>query len=681
MHNIHNDSKIYDFVFIGIGASNSLLLLNLIQKKCNENNSFAIIESNSKVENDKTYCFWAHSNSSIVRELSPIISHSYSVINVNQTDSQKIDEQPYNYIRSADLYNYTKEKSNQHNIPIHRDQVEQISAGNDFYTVKTTNSVFYSRFIFDSRTPSLSNLNSKEIYIHQSFYGLYIKCENDVFEKQAFNMMNFNIEQSNYTQFIYILPFSSNEALVELTRFGVDKIDTNYAKGILDNFLSQSFGDYKILGDETGCIPMTTFQSYGSEFDGVLNTGANANMIKPSTGYGFKKMFEYAEVVSNKILAGDYEHFNKMPLQSKSRFLFYDRLLLTILLHWPSEGKRIFTRLFKRHSILTIFQFLDEKTTLYQEIKIFLSLPVIPFLKALYLYAKTRNYLRYIIAFVFVLIYLISMKIDDSLGLFVNYSTLISGLLLVGIPHGSLDYLLINNYKTSLVSFIVKYLLIIAAYLILWWFLPSISLIIFLIFSCIHFGESEIEEIGASVNSTVSVLNAFFLGLSVLCFIIFTHVDESFSIIDNMIDLTNISIPEIRWNATFFATLSLAYIFAQSFFSRKIKYWGLIFLLIIGSLVPLIAAFGLYFIVQHSINAWEHLKNGLSTNNISLYKKALPYTMGAVLLFLIIVILYNNVRFEIDQIISLFFIFLASISLPHVILMHGFYANKNKKLG
>ena len=351
------------------------------------------------------------------------------------------------------------------------------------------------------------------------------------------------------------------------------------------------------------------------------------------------------------------------------------------MLNGPSEGKRIFTRLFKRHSILTIFQFLDEKTTLYQEIKIFLSLPVIPFLKALYLHAKTRNYLRYIIAFVFVLIYLISMKIDDSLSLFVNYSTLISVLLLVGIPHGSLDYLLINNYKTSLVSFIVKYLLIIAAYLILWWFLPSISLIIFLIFSCIHFGESEIEEIGASMNSTLSVLNAFFLGLSVLCFIIFTHVHESFSIIDNMIDLTNISIPEIRWNATFFATLSLAYIFAQSFFSRKIKYWGLIFLLIIGSLVPLIAAFGLYFIVQHSINAWEHLKNGLSTNNISLYKKALPYTMGAVLLFLIIVILYNNVRFEIDQIISLFFIFLASISLPHVILMHGFYANKNKKLG
>jgi len=677
MHNIHNDTKIYDFVFIGIGASNSLLLLNLIQKNCNENYSFAIIESNSKIENDKTYCFWSHSNSSIVRELSPIISHSYSVINVNQTDSQKIDEQPYYYIRSADLYNHTKEKISQHNIAIQRDHVEHISAGNEFYTIKTSNSAYYTRFIFDSRPPSLSNLISKEIYLHQSFYGLYIKCENDVFDKQAFNMMNFNIEQSNYTQFIYILPFSNNEALVELTRFGVDKIDTDYAKGILDDFLSQSFGDYEILGDETGCIPMTTFQNSGSVLDGVLNIGANANMIKPSTGYGFKKMFEYAEVVSDKILAGDLKHFNKMPLQSKSRFLFYDKLLLTILLFWPNEGKKIFTRLFKRHNISTIFQFLDEKTSLYQEIKIFMSLPIIPFLKALFVYIKTRNHLRYIVAVLFAILYLITVKIDISLGLFVNYSTLVSGLLLVGIPHGALDYLLIKKRNKSLVSFIVKYFLIIAAYLVLWWFLPMISLLAFLVFSCFHFGESEIEETGASINSITSVLNAFFLGLSVLCFIIFTHITESLSIIDNMIDLSDIYKSEILKNARLLAALSLAYIILQSFFSRKRMHSGLLFLLLMGSLVPLIAAFGLYFIVQHSINAWEHLKNGLSTNSISLYKKALPFTMGAVLLFIIIAMLNNSLRFENDKIISSFFIFLACISLPHVFLMHNFYESKN----
>ena len=115
-------------------------------------------------------------------------------------------------------------------------------------------------------------------------------------------------------------------------------------------------------------------------------------------------------------------------------------------------------------------------------------------------------------------------------------------------------------------------------------------------------------------------------------------------------------------------------------YSKKNIHWGLLLLLILGCLVPLTAAFGLYFIFQHSINAWDHLKNGLSTNNKSLFKKALPYTMGAVLLFIIILILSKNSLIQSDKITSLFFIFLACISLPHVILMHSFYAIKNKKL-
>jgi Brp/Blh family beta-carotene 15,15'-monooxygenase len=143
-----------------------------------------------------------------------------------------------------------------------------------------------------------------------------------------------------------------------------------------------------------------------------------------------------------------------------------------------------------------------------------------------------------------------------------------------------------------------------------------------------------------------------------------------------MIDLTDKSITIIHVNATLIAALSLVFIIVQSFYSRKIIHWGLLLLLLLGSLVPLTAAFGLYFIFQHSINAWGHLKNGLSTNNISLYKKALPYTIGAVLFFMVIVVLYNKLRIDYENIIPLFFIFLACISLPHVILMHGFYAIK-----
>ena len=104
-------SKVYDFLFIGLGASNSLILLSLLKKKCLSNKKVAIIEVDGKDTNDKTYCFWAAPSDSIVLELAPIISHSYTKIEVNQSTSQNIEDQPYHYIKSIDLYNYTQAQS------------------------------------------------------------------------------------------------------------------------------------------------------------------------------------------------------------------------------------------------------------------------------------------------------------------------------------------------------------------------------------------------------------------------------------------------------------------------------------------------------------------------------------------------------------------------------------------
>lgn len=393
MNNIKSDSlnidskTLYDFVFIGLGASNSLILLSLIKKDLLANKKIAIIESDSKKENDKTYCFWSFSEAPIVKDLSQIISHSYSRIEVKSI-SQGIEKQPYYFIKSIDLYEYTLNKSIEASIPIYRVSAQTILQVNENYAINTSEGVINSKFVFDSRTPIYSQLVSKEIHLHQSFYGFHIKSEKDVFRKDTFEMMNFDVDQSNYTQFIYTLPFASNESLVELTRFGIDKIDSAYAAIILNNEIKTKYGNYEIMADETGCIPMTNYWHPKNKLSGVLNTGANANLIKPSSGYGFKNMYEFAEIVSEKIKRKDLKNFNQIALKRKKRFRFYDSLLLTILKLWPYEGKRVFTRLFQKQKIHTIFTFLDEKTSIISEIKIFASLPIKPFLKALFLYIK-----------------------------------------------------------------------------------------------------------------------------------------------------------------------------------------------------------------------------------------------------------------------------------------------------
>ena len=96
--------------------------------------------------------------------------------------------------------------------------------------------------------------------------------------------------------------------------------------------------------------------------------------------------------------------------------------------------------------------------------------------------------------------------------------------------------------------------------------------------------------------------------------------------------------------------------------------------------LPLITSFGLYFIGQHSLHGWSHLKKGLNVNNTSLYFKALPFALGAYLLFFTLYFFIENsllVEFE-SQIIIAFFIFISCISFPHVITMNVFYKNTFK---
>ena len=98
---------IYDFLFIGLGASNSLALIALLKNSLFLGKKIAVIEQSEKNENDKTYCFWAKPNDNIVQDLATIISHRFDFLRVNQSLLQNIENQPYHYIKSIDLYNYT----------------------------------------------------------------------------------------------------------------------------------------------------------------------------------------------------------------------------------------------------------------------------------------------------------------------------------------------------------------------------------------------------------------------------------------------------------------------------------------------------------------------------------------------------------------------------------------------
>jgi len=459
-----------------------------------------------------------------------------------------------------------------------------------------------------------------------------------------------------------------------MTRFGAEKIELSYAATILDEFINKEFGEFEKLGEEIGCIPMTTFLNPLNQQEGILNTGARANLIKPSTGYGFKKMFAFAQLVTQRIESDNLREFNKIALVSKGRFKFYDRLLLMILLLWPSYGKEIFTRLFYKRPILTIFSFLDEKSSLLEEIKIFISLPIKPFIKALLLHLKNKKLLRYFIAVIIVVFYCVLAFVNYHIAHYFNYLVLFIGLMWIGIPHGALDHLLSKSSNTPILNFIFKYLIVIALYLLLWQVAPMISLLAFVIYSSFHFGESELIHTNESVKTLRDCFKAFMLGFNILIFIIATHIEDSLRTISFINKESSSFFYEINVTTWYLviSIVSFSYILVQSVISKKKEFIGLLLLLAIGILVPLPLAFGLYFILQHSYNAWIHLQKGLKMNASQLYKKSAVFTLGALVLFIVIAFFVRDTS-NLNAFWANFFVFIACISLPHFVLMHLFY--------
>jgi lycopene beta-cyclase len=68
--------------------------------------------------------------------------------------------------------------------------------------------------------------------------------------------------------------------------------------------------------------------------------------------------------------------------QIKKRFHFYDSVLLNILLNRKLSGEKIFSTLFKRNKPQQVLRFLDNESSLGDELKIISTLPTWPFLKA-----------------------------------------------------------------------------------------------------------------------------------------------------------------------------------------------------------------------------------------------------------------------------------------------------------
>ncbi len=652
-------------------------MLALLRKTPIARQRVLIIEPDLKKSNDKTYCFWANESDPIVQQLQSIISKSWTHIRISNQQPVSLSPLQYWQISSIDLYRYIENEINQfpwNRLYLSVDEIKNDASGLYIQVNDVQLGDFQVRapFIFDSRNPEFLEPKEFQSHLWQSFHGWRILSTEDSFDENCFHMMDFNTSQDAFTQFVYTLPYSSKEALIEITRFGKDRLTKELAEIRLKEYLENRKIEYTIIDVESGCIPMSNLDMAKVNPSNVIEIGSRNGAIKPSTGYAFHNMFEEAESISNSFAhfysnQSQYNqitpnHILKSPESSpkfnrnSNRFAFYDSLLLNILEQKPHWGKPIFEQLFQRTPVQTVLKFLDEKSTLAQEFHLLKKLPFAPFLNALRQHPTAQSLIRptmltLITALIFCLGYIPEMQFILGNGI------LALGLILVGIPHGAVDHLLgvfQHNKPKITLSFILKYLAIAFGFAIFWVLFPIASLLFFILYSAWHFGQADGEI--WKLNKTIS----FFWGCSVLAYILGTHTSESSAIIGE--------ISKLELNLSLHPFMMLPWLLF-SFFLRR---WGMaitVFWLILASQIPLILAFGIYFVGQHSINGWMKIKSHLNQSHRRIWMQSLPFHLGAWLLFALFYLNWS----QLESIWSVFFIFIACISLPHTVVMHKLY--------
>ena len=366
----------FDYIICGGGASGLLLSNALLSDKHFNDKKILIIEKDSKTDNDKTFGFWNDKES----VLDNIVFKEWEYAEFRDSNSRNsflLSPYKYKMIKSNEFYLYIGDKiSKASNFTYLNTTVNEIDQVNN--KVKTNDGEFSSSIIFSSIYNEVSF--KKYPLLKQHFIGWTIETKNESFDDNKITFMDFSVDQKDEIRFMYILPFSKNKALIEYTLFSSDIIsDDEYEKEIKAYLKKRNILNYSIVEKEKGMIPMTCYPFFENNTDTYFQIGTAGGWSKPSTGYTIKNSIEKIDIIINSLK----QNKPLSKIRFKNRFWYYDLLFLDVLIASKGKGSQVFSDLFKNNDPIKIFKFLDEKTSVMEELSIFLSVDIKTFVKSL----------------------------------------------------------------------------------------------------------------------------------------------------------------------------------------------------------------------------------------------------------------------------------------------------------
>ncbi|RXK47667.1 lycopene cyclase family protein [Aquirufa rosea] len=376
----------YRYIFAGGGMSALSLVYYLSQSKRAQEPMLIINPSLEKAQ-DKTWCYWSDQ----AEEFDGIAQKTWKKLwfHGSQGNSIALDIQPFQYvkIRSADWFPYIrKHLSLFPNIHFLEAEVIQICPEKKGIKVISTQGDFWANDkVFDSYSTFPCEIQNPQ-HIKQHFLGWEVESHFPIFKADAAHLFDFRVAHGSECEFMYQLPISSKKSLFEYTFFSAEVREAKFYREKIKSYLQAYYGlgdeDYQIKEEEKGIIPMCLDnRPRQSLADKIIRIGTSGGFIKASTGYSFLRTQRITKALVKEL---EKESSNQSILPSNSFKNWLDRVFLQVLLEKSIPGSKVFEALFMRNKGSKMLRFLDEKTSIWEDLILMTTVPRMPFIRAVY---------------------------------------------------------------------------------------------------------------------------------------------------------------------------------------------------------------------------------------------------------------------------------------------------------
>lgn len=369
----------YDIVLVGGGLANGLIALALLET--HPKLRLALVERDARIGGEHTWSFHESDlKPSILKRLSPLVSKTWCGYDIRFPEYIRSFESKYHSILSPKFNQVLTERLGSRALL--RQTVERISPGK---VTLSDGRELISPVIIDGRgwegPPSGMSL------AYQKFLGMSLRLSAPHGLTRPV-LMDVKCEQRDGFRFIYLLPWSHTELLVEDTHYSdtafVDAQD--YRKQIFDYVAQQGWQVEEVQGEEQGSLPLPLGGLLPPWPEGVISSGMRAGLFHATTGYSLFEAADFAELIAKNFDLGAVrlgELAKKHAKDCWRRNAFFR--LLNRMMFRASEPQ-------KRYKVLQRFYRLPEKVIqkfyagslgMGERLRILVGKPPVPILRAL----------------------------------------------------------------------------------------------------------------------------------------------------------------------------------------------------------------------------------------------------------------------------------------------------------